>query len=285
MRQKRAKAYKKQMTVYLHTFKFREPFQAIVDDELILNCEKAQFHIEKGLNRTIQGETKPMITQCCMQALYDSGNQNAIDVGKTFERRRCNHREAIAPKECVESIVNINHENKHRYIVATQNYELRKALRRVPGVPLIFMNRSVMVMESLSDASARYSESFERKKLTQGLNDKKAGKILPPKEAPVAFGEPVASGEPTKKKSKGPKGPNPLSIKKKTAEKPEIQKTSDKPKTTRRKRSHKKDDNDNNNDDEGNGEKEDRVKEPKEKKIKVEEPKETDETKESIETN
>lgn len=240
MRQKRAKAYKKQMTVYLHTFKFREPFQAIVDDELVLNCEKAQFHIEKGLNRTIQGETKPMITQCCMQALYDSGNQNAIEVGKTFERRRCNHREAIPPKECVESIVNINNENKHRYIVASQNYELRKALRYVPGVPLIFMNRSVMVMEPLSDASARYSETFERRKLTQGLNDKKAGKLVPAKE-PAA-----ESSEPPRKKAKGPKGPNPLSIKKKSKEEKNDKNDNssqkdDKPKPTRRKRTHKKD--------------------------------------------
>ena len=80
MRQKRAKAYKKQMNVYLHTFKFREPFQTIVDDEIILNCEKASFDIAKGLNRTIQGETKPMITQCSIEALYKTNNQDAISI-------------------------------------------------------------------------------------------------------------------------------------------------------------------------------------------------------------
>ncbi|ODV82190.1 uncharacterized protein CANTADRAFT_24814, partial [Suhomyces tanzawaensis NRRL Y-17324] len=136
MRQKRAKAYKKQMVVYLHTFKFREPYQTIVDAELVLTCTNASFEIDKGLNRTVQGETKPMITQCCMQALYDSKNQRAIDVAKTFERRKCNHREAINPDKCIESITSIDGENKHRYIIASQSIDLRRLLRKIPGVPL-----------------------------------------------------------------------------------------------------------------------------------------------------
>lgn len=237
MRQKRAKAYKKQMTVYTHTFKFREPFQTVVDDELVLNCEKAQFDIQKGLDRTIQGETKPMITQCCMQALYDSKNQRAIDVAKEFERRRCNHREPIDPKECIESVVNIEGQNKHRYIIASQNYDLRKALRKVPGIPIVFMNRSVMVMEPLSEATARFSDEFERRKLTAGLNDaKKAGKLPKPAKEPQQAETTEAEKS---KKRKGPKQPNPLSIKKKkVVEQPKAEKP--KPK---RKRAHKKNEN------------------------------------------
>lgn len=234
MRQKRAKSYKRQMNVYLHTFKFREPFQTIVDSELVLNCEKASYDIVKGLNRTIQGETKPMITQCCMQALYDSKNQSAIDIAKQFERRRCNHREAIDPSLCVQSIVNIEGVNKHRYVVAAQNYELRVKLRKVPGVPLIFMNRAVMVMEPISEATSKYSEAFERKKLTAGLNDAKYTGIVP-KESEVELKEAVQ--QPAPKKRKGPKGPNPLSIKKKKTETKED--TTEK-KPTRRKRSHRK---------------------------------------------
>ncbi|KAK6456857.1 Fcf1-domain-containing protein [Scheffersomyces xylosifermentans] len=237
MRQKRAKAYKRQMNVYLHTFKFREPFQTIVDSEIVLNCEKASFDIVKGLNRTIQGETKPMITQCCMQALYDSKNQSAIDIAKKFERRRCNHREAIDPVECVLSIVDIKGENKHRYVVAGQNYDLRIKLRRVPGVPLIFMNRSVMVMEPMSQATARATEIFERKKLTKGLNDAKYAGVANDEEEKNEKGE----ENPQSKKRKGPKGPNPLSVKKKkTEQKTTAAKGESGEKKPRRKRTHKK---------------------------------------------
>ncbi|WPK25584.1 hypothetical protein PUMCH_002904 [Australozyma saopauloensis] len=212
MRQKRAKAYKKQMNLYVHTFKFREPFQTIVDDEIVLLCHKGQFDIVKGLNRTIQAECKPMITQCCMQALYLTENQEAIDLAKSFERRRCNHniKEPKTPVECVQSIVDVDGENKHRYIVASQSTKLRRKLRAVPGVPLVFMNRSVMVMEPASDASKRAAALKENAKLQAGLNDKKVG-YLEKQEEPKA-------DQPMPKKRKGPSEPNPLSIKKKKKE-------------------------------------------------------------------
>lgn len=236
MRQKRAKAYKKQMNVYLHAFKFREPFQIIVDNELVTTCDQATFDIAKGFTRTIQAENKPMITQCCMQALYDTKNQRAIELAKTFERRKCNHREAIDPHDCIESIVNIDGVNKHRYIVATQNHPLRKKLRKIAGVPLIFMNRSVMVMEPMSDATAKFSQQYEERKLTGGLNDaKKAGIAVTEEEKE---NEKESEGEPAKKKRKGPKGPNPLSVKKKkTVLNEPVNKEAKKP---NRRRKHKK---------------------------------------------
>ena len=237
MRQKRAKAYKKQMNVYLHTFKFREPFQTIVDNEIILNCEKASFDITKGLNRTIQGETKPMITQCSIEALYKTNNQDAINIAKLFERRRCNHPPAnpIPSSECIKSIVDINGENKHRYLVATQDKQLRNKLSKVPGVPLIYMNRSVMVMEPMSEATTTYSNSVERKKLTGGLNDLKVGKVK--KQDDQTDG----TENPPSKKRKGPKEPNPLSMKKKKTADTDTKSNRDskdnsEPKTKRRRR-------------------------------------------------
>lgn len=211
MRQKRAKSYKKQMNLYLHTFKFREPFQTIVDDELVLTCDKASYDLVKGLNRTIQGETKPMITQCCMEALYLTKNQRAIDMAKRFERRRCNHfKDPKPPVECIQSVVNIDGVNKHRYIVASQSMKLRRKLRGVPGVPLIFMNRSVMVMEPASDATQRAAVLHENSKLTAGLNDSKVGYV--DKED---ADEKKQEDQSKTKKRKGPSEPNPLSVKKK----------------------------------------------------------------------
>lgn len=220
MRQKRAKSYKKQMNIYLHTFKFREPYQTIVDDELVLNCDKASFDLVKGLERTLQAETKPMITQCCMQALYATDNQQAIDLAKRFERRRCNHppKDPKPPVECIESIVNIDGVNKHRYVVASQLTKLRRKLRAVPGVPIVFMNRSVMVMEPASDALRRAAALSENAKLSAGLNDTKVGYVDKEEDA---------QEEPKKKKRKGPSEPNPLSIKKKktaTTSQPQLKK-------------------------------------------------------------
>lgn len=215
MRQKRAKSYKKQINVYVHTFKFREPYQTLVDAELVLTCQRASFDLVKGLNRTIQAECKPMITQCCMQALYATDNQDAISIAKRFERRRCNHQPTLPeePARCIESVVNVGGHNKHRYVVASQDYNLRKNMRKVPGVPLVFMNRSVMVMEPLSQASADYSAKFESQKLTHGLNATTATAAASAGAAAAPAG--AASGAPAKKRALGPKAPNPLSVKKK----------------------------------------------------------------------
>lgn len=52
------------------------------------------------------------MTQCCIHALYLSGReaQQAVDLAKNFERRRCNHRvEADGkmkdPAECLADVV------------------------------------------------------------------------------------------------------------------------------------------------------------------------------------
>ncbi|CCH42656.1 rRNA-processing protein [Wickerhamomyces ciferrii] len=198
MRQKRAKAYRKQMLVYNHTFKFREPYQIIVDEQLVLTAEKQSFDLAKGLTRTVQAEVKP------------KNNQPAIELARTFERRRCNHdpKDPLPPHECIKSIVIINNQNKHRYIVASENEQLRWSLRKIPGIPLIYMNRSVMVMEPLSKASAQVSNNMESAKLTKGLNS--VGGDENKNE--------LNDSNKLLKKKRGPQEPNPLSIKKKKPE-------------------------------------------------------------------
>lgn len=42
-------------------------------------------------------------------------------------------------------------DNPNRYVIATQSLALRKSLRAVPGLPLVYINRSVMLLESPSD--------------------------------------------------------------------------------------------------------------------------------------
>jgi rRNA-processing protein FCF1 len=48
-----------------------------------------------------------VITQCCIVELYKMGKerQPAVDIAKEFERRKCNHREAIDGLQCLESVV------------------------------------------------------------------------------------------------------------------------------------------------------------------------------------
>ncbi|KAI0757076.1 Fcf1-domain-containing protein [Daedaleopsis nitida] len=202
MRQKRAKAYRKLMSLYSMSFGFRQPYQVLVDSHMCKDAVAHKIELAKQLAVVLQGTVKPMITQCCIHELYlqHKTEQPAIDLAKTFERRKCNHREAIPGDECLTSVV--GETNKHRYVLATQSQELRQKLRAIPAVPIVHVNRSVMILEPPSDATLR----------AKALEEEKALHPTAPEAAKLPT---TAPPEPPKKMKKGPKGPNPLSVKKK----------------------------------------------------------------------
>ncbi|KAI6002466.1 Fcf1-domain-containing protein [Pisolithus orientalis] len=203
MRQKRAKAYRKLMSLYCISFGFREPYQILVDSEICRIATESRIDLSKQLSTVLQGVTKPMITQCCIHELYLRGKsqQSAVDLAKLFERRKCNHREAIPGDDCLASVVGDS--NKHRYVVATQSQPLRAKLRLIPGVPIIHINRSVMILEPPSEETLRVKQQKEQEALGPA-----AAELVKLPQQP--------SNPPRKKK--GPKGPNPLSMKKKVAQ-------------------------------------------------------------------
>ncbi|VDB99820.1 unnamed protein product [Peniophora sp. CBMAI 1063] len=210
MRQKRAKTYRKLMSMYHHTFGFREPYQVLVDSEMCKTAVSQKTDFLAQLGTSVQGTVKPMITQCCIHELYLQGKpqQEATDLAKTFERRKCNHREPIPGDECLLSVT--GDKNKHRYVIATQSQPLRQKLRAIPGVPIVHVNRSVMILEPPSEATLRAKALAEANALGPSTSEAAQLKAVAPQ----------ASETPKPKKKKGPKGPNPLSVKKKKASEP-----------------------------------------------------------------
>ena len=99
--------------------------------------------------------------------------------------------------------------------------EVRAYAREIPGVPIVYVKRSVMILEELSGASLSVRRREEKDKFKEGLlglgsrkrkkdeeDEEKGGE----KENKVA-GE-ASTAEP-KKKTKKVRGPNPLSVLKK----------------------------------------------------------------------
>ncbi|KAM7188839.1 rRNA-processing protein utp23 [Rhypophila sp. PSN 637] len=236
---KRTKQYKKLMRSF-EFLGFRTPYQLLITSDVILDTLKLDVvHLfEKTLSTK---EIKPMITQCCIRALYEQNkpgpNRNpavaeAIERAKTFERRRCGHLMDEAPLseyECMMSVVDPKGkgENKFRYVVVTQDEELRERLRSVVPTPLMYVRRSVMILEPMSAASARVREREERVKFTDGIvrqnqNQKRKWDDEDNGSDDDSSGDEAEGGaavdddkkKKKKKKSYGPKGPNPLAIKK-----------------------------------------------------------------------
>lgn len=160
-----------------------------------------------------------------------------ISTAKTMERRRCNHHtldEALSTLECLSNVIDPKKSltNKHRYIVASQDEDVRRFCREIRGVPLVYVKRSVMVMEPMAEGSMGVREDIERSKFSSGLRGRGAGllgkrkrgedegtDVHVRKDKPVTSIPEVDKTAVKKKKAKGPKGPNPLSVKKAKKEK------------------------------------------------------------------
>ncbi|KAJ4327087.1 hypothetical protein N0V84_002475 [Fusarium piperis] len=234
MRGKRSKQYRKLMEQFSMTFGFREPYQVLVDAEMVQDSSRFKMDLEPALSRTVHGKVKPMITQCEIRKLYakrnDPGVSTAIDLAKTLERRRCGHHpdeypEPLSTQECLRSVVdpkNTN-QNKHRYVVASQDQDVRRMLRGIRGVPLIYIKRSVMILEPMADESVQVRAREERSKFraelknSLGKRKREDGDSDDEKDkAQAGDGEALTAEERKKKKKKsyGTKGPNPLSVQK-----------------------------------------------------------------------
>ncbi|KLU87452.1 hypothetical protein MAPG_06452 [Magnaporthiopsis poae ATCC 64411] len=262
MKAKRSKQYRKLMKQYCRVWNFREPYQVLVDAEIVKDANRFKMDLIPALERTLHGKIKPMITQCSMRHLYalqgiQPGMKALIDsVKENFERRRCGHHpdetDALSTLECLSSfVVDSGKGSRNRYVVASQDAEVRRHMRGVKGVPLIYISRSVMIMEPMASGSAEVVSKEERAKFRseikllasagakrkrgdeddggsdgsgdyeeddgdEGDDDDQNTAASEPRKAPSSRSPAV--GVPDRKKRKkvyGPKGPNPLAAKKK----------------------------------------------------------------------
>ena len=133
--------------------------------------------------------------------------------------------------ECIMSCVDPKGRgtNKNKYVVATQELEIRQKLRAIPGVPLVYINRSVMILEPMASTSVKVKEGEEKAKIRAGLKTRRGATLAgagEKRKRDDEEGEESAQteggAEPVKKKvkAKGPKGPNPLAVKKAKKDKP-----------------------------------------------------------------
>lgn len=153
---------------------------------------------------------------------------------KNIERRRCNHHtleQPLSTLECLSSVIDPKNSrtNKNRYIIASQSEEFRRQCREIKGVPLVYVKRSVMVMEPMAEASLGAREGFEKGKFRAGIRGKIPAASLKRKRQDESNGSEndeaqgndasdrvaeLSEAQKRRKKSRGPKGPNPLSVQK-----------------------------------------------------------------------
>ncbi|KAI1817773.1 Fcf1-domain-containing protein [Poronia punctata] len=230
-RAKRSKQYKRLMSQYEMNFGFREPYQVLCDSQFLQTAVHSKMDIEHILKTTLHGSTKLLISQCSMRHLYARNTEPGVAATIEFakekvERRRCGHHpsdypEPLKESECIHSVVDPNSKgvNKHRYVCAINDDELRSTLRNVQVVPLLYIRRSVLIMEPASSNTVKARSRDEKAKFTSELKMIEGKRKREINESDDEGANPSKKGtestKPKKKKPNGPKEPNPLSVKKK----------------------------------------------------------------------
>jgi len=233
----------------VHLQKLRRVNCSTVDAAILQDAARFKMDFAGGLERTLHGPIKPskymyqkqnalsanndaVITQCSMRHLYDAEpkDESLVEHAKGFERRRCGHHTLEKPLttlECFKSVVDPKGSmtNKHRYVVGSQDPTVRAYLRKIPGVPMIYIKRSVMIMEPMAGASEDVRDREEKAKFKSGIKGARNLDSLKRPRAEIDDARdsletvnkpPTSEDGPTQKKRKrGPSGPNPLSVKKK----------------------------------------------------------------------
>ncbi|KAI0543076.1 Fcf1-domain-containing protein [Xylaria digitata] len=237
-RAKRSKQYKRLMNQYEMNFGFREPYQVLCDSQFLEAAIRSKMDIDHILKATLHGSTKLLITQCSMRWLYARKNEPGIGAVIDFakerlERRRCGHHPSDYPEpleevECLHSVVDPskNGINKHRYVCAINDDEIRSSLRNgIQVVPLLYIRRSVLIMEPASSTTVKARSRDERAKFTAEIKSRGGKRKRQQEDTDDDDGDGAKEGpestKPEKKKTKktyGRKEPNPLSIKKKKTE-------------------------------------------------------------------
>jgi U3 small nucleolar RNA-associated protein 23 len=247
----------------LPPFSFREPYQILLDAAFLRACHAFHMPLQKFLENTLHGKCRLFVTRCSLAKImgdWEREQKKAGNVGKGGEvkgrpeflppptevpLRYCKHNDEETAVEEVDCLIDLlagqpkgneQVKNKQHFVLATAEptdaekrkagrgfVDVREAARNVPGVPIVYVKRSVMVLEELGRASLRVKGEVERERLKEGLVGRAGKKRKREEEEEEEEGKEEGEGGGAASKGrvvKKVKGPNPLSIKKK---KPKLQ--------------------------------------------------------------
>ncbi|XP_043285486.1 rRNA-processing protein UTP23 homolog [Venturia canescens] len=215
MKISRLKKVQKNLGFYVNNYKFREPYQVLIDGTFSFAALENKFSIQEQLPKYFQAETKLLTTQCVILETEKLGPKvyGAMLIVKQFAVHRCGHeKNPTSGTKCLLSM--IGKDNPSRYLIATQDRELQDRLRSIPGVPLLYLHGKAPTLDPPSHTSRNHAGELLKRIF---MNSTQEETIKSLKQISGLATE--TETKPKKKRKKG--GPNPLSVKKKQKKVPE----------------------------------------------------------------
>lgn len=126
------------------------PYLVLVDTNFINFSIQHKLDIIQGMMDCLCAKSTPCITDCVMAELEKLGSKfkvaQRIAKDPRFDRLPCTHKGTYAD-DCL-----VNRVTQHRcYIVATCDRDLKRRLRKIPGVPIMYVTQHRYSIERLPD--------------------------------------------------------------------------------------------------------------------------------------
>jgi len=227
MGRKKNKWVKKVVSFYRFVFKFEVPYNILIDGNFIAMSLRKKFEMKEALSKLLDENVHLVIPSCVVDELKELEDKipGILKEVSKYKIEECKHGQILSPENCLKSY--IGKKNMKKYFVATQDSFLRNQLRKIPGVPSLFFDQNMMLIDKPSKASILASKRREELKEEPKKFEKK---ILKEKEEEIKKWQIEEYKKTSHYKNKveqykinklmgrvrkEAKGPNPLSCKKK----------------------------------------------------------------------
>lgn len=178
MRVNRAKAVRKHLMFFRIVYGFDKAiFHVILDGNFIFAAIKYKVDIKERLDSLLQGaDVKIYVLRSVLDELKQVGAKaaGALEFAKSFceplddsafRGESVSDRTIAMMRQQHDDWLSAPGKRKRRFMVATQDRELRTALGRVPGIPLVYLNKVIMVLEPPSSSSKDFNQQVESHKV------------------------------------------------------------------------------------------------------------------------
>lgn len=127
------------------------PYHILIDTNFVNFSIKNKLDIIENMMECLYAKCIPYITDCVLAELEKLGKKYKIALkiikDSRFERLHCMHKGTYAD-DCI-----VNRVTQHKcYIVATNDKDLKRRIRKIPGVPIMYVAQHRYTIERMPDA-------------------------------------------------------------------------------------------------------------------------------------
>ncbi|KAI1730376.1 fcf1 domain-containing protein [Ditylenchus destructor] len=186
----------------LNCFKKQPPHSVLLDGNFCQAALQNKINLREQMPKYFMSEVNIVVTNCILKELEALGKEvcGALAICRQFNVVKCPHSPPRSAADCIRRLARRSKKDeREKYFIGTQDETLMQSLRELGGIPVMSVKYNSILLEKPS------RESISG--LKTSADDLEKVKVLKR--------EVLGEEEQKQRKRKGPKGPNPLSCRKK----------------------------------------------------------------------